>query len=321
MVTFGLFAFNQERYIAEAVEAALAQTYSPLQIILSDDFSSDRTFDIMAEIAAGYEGPHEVLLNRNERNQGLAGHINRIAELARGSILVLGAGDDISLPHRVARVVEKFSRSAKLRAVFSGYSEIDESGSKIGDVVHPPHVALFGSLDVVAKSGGYIALGATFAYHHDCLTRPGPIPSQILCEDALLPFRAALLGTIDSIGEPLVLYRRHGSSATALQRFGSAEYRARHMAVLRQELDCALRAGWIGRPAYDRALRGLERWPRYVARTRLLRRSRLLSRLHYAWYYSDIWRRRILARAGDLLRPRSVGPASECAPSAQSRRR
>ena len=45
LVTFALFAYNQERFITEAVEAAFAQTYQPLEIIISDDGSSDKTYD------------------------------------------------------------------------------------------------------------------------------------------------------------------------------------------------------------------------------------------------------------------------------------
>ena len=72
LVTFALFAYNQERFIREAVEGALSQDYSPLQIILSDDCSIDRTYEIMREMAAAYEGSHEIVLNRNEENLGLA---------------------------------------------------------------------------------------------------------------------------------------------------------------------------------------------------------------------------------------------------------
>ena len=42
LVTFALFAYNQEKYIREAVEGAFSQTYEPLEIILSDDYSPVR---------------------------------------------------------------------------------------------------------------------------------------------------------------------------------------------------------------------------------------------------------------------------------------
>jgi len=49
-VTFALFAYNQEKYIREEVEGAFSQTYQPLEIIWSDDCSSDRTFAPAAEL-------------------------------------------------------------------------------------------------------------------------------------------------------------------------------------------------------------------------------------------------------------------------------
>ena len=47
LVTFALFAYNQEKYIREAVEGAFSQTYQRMEIILSDDCSTDSTFDIL----------------------------------------------------------------------------------------------------------------------------------------------------------------------------------------------------------------------------------------------------------------------------------
>jgi len=100
LLTFCVGAYNHERFIEKAVEGAFAQTYSPLQILLSDDCSSDKTFEIMSAMAAAYRGPHKIILNRNDRNLGLAGHVNRAAELMGGELLILSAGDDISLAHR-----------------------------------------------------------------------------------------------------------------------------------------------------------------------------------------------------------------------------
>jgi len=78
-----------------------------LEIILSDDASTDRTFDIMKEMAAVYHAPHTIILNRNPRNLGLCGHVNKIFyEIATGAWLVAAAGDDISLPERCQHVAE-----------------------------------------------------------------------------------------------------------------------------------------------------------------------------------------------------------------------
>ena len=73
LITFALFAYNQEAYVREAIEGAFAQTYEPLEIILSDDCSTDRTFEIMQEMAAAYRGPHRVRVNLNPVNLGVGG--------------------------------------------------------------------------------------------------------------------------------------------------------------------------------------------------------------------------------------------------------
>ena len=60
LVTFALFAYNQEKYIREAIEGEFARAYQPLKIIISDDCSSDKTFDIINELVQNYQGPHVV---------------------------------------------------------------------------------------------------------------------------------------------------------------------------------------------------------------------------------------------------------------------
>jgi glycosyltransferase involved in cell wall biosynthesis len=84
LLTFAVCTYNQEVFVREAVEAAFAQTYSPLQIILSDDYSQDRTFEIMRTLAESYRGPHQVVLNCNPTNFGIGRHVNRLVELTRG---------------------------------------------------------------------------------------------------------------------------------------------------------------------------------------------------------------------------------------------
>ena len=57
-VSVCVVTYNQEKYIEDACKAALAQTYSPLEIIFSDDASPDKTFDIILENVKNYNGIH-----------------------------------------------------------------------------------------------------------------------------------------------------------------------------------------------------------------------------------------------------------------------
>src|SRR6516225_724361 len=110
-VTLGLLAYNHEQFIVSALLGVLSQTYSGLQIIITDDASSDRTPELIQEEIERYKGPHHVEFYRNAQNRGLAANINRHMELATGELYVIAAGDDISYSHRVERLVEVFRGS------------------------------------------------------------------------------------------------------------------------------------------------------------------------------------------------------------------
>ncbi|MGH9906381.1 MAG: glycosyltransferase, partial [Pyrinomonadaceae bacterium] len=211
LVTFALVAYNQERFIAEAIHGALSQTYQPLEIILSDDCSTDHTFEIINQEIAGYSGPHEIRLNRNERNIGFSAHINRVTAMARGQLRVAAAGDDISLPLRVERLHEAYERSdRKALSVFSNATVINEHGLKEGPYLR--------SLSQKHQNLSWLAehlsgaLGCAQAWDRRVFELFGPMDEDILQEDIVIPFRAALLGEVQFVSEPLVLYRRHSTN-------------------------------------------------------------------------------------------------------------
>ena len=205
LVTFALFAYNQEQYIREAVEGAFSQTYEPLEIILSDDFSSDRTFEIMQEMAREYRGPHIVKVRQSSRNRRLAGHINEVSATASGKIIVLAAGDDISLPERTNAHAAVYAQWPSTFAVCSNYF-----------VMTAPVIALpqqtergireFTLVQHLSNVGGW-GLGATYSYRKRCFDWPQKIPESIETEDRVLPTRAAVLGRVSYLNAKLVRYR------------------------------------------------------------------------------------------------------------------
>lgn len=102
IVSYCLFTYNQELYVRESLEAALHQTYSPLEIIISDDCSSDHTVRILKEIINPYSGPHEIILNVNDQNLGIGAHVSKVMmELCSGDYIVMVGGDDVSFVDHV----------------------------------------------------------------------------------------------------------------------------------------------------------------------------------------------------------------------------
>ncbi len=205
LITFVLFAFNQAPFVREAIEGAFSQTYSPLEIILSDDGSADRTFEIMQEMAAGYPGPHTVHVRKNERNLGLAAHINAVLAEARGEIICWAAGDDISLPERVARLSEPMLRDASVVATHSSVTEIDLEGKVVGGRSHPRLRGDLTHLDVIEGWQGVVS--QAHAFRRVVFDHFGPFQDALSNEGQVMAFREVSLGKVVYIPEPTVLYR------------------------------------------------------------------------------------------------------------------
>lgn len=213
LVTFALFAYNQEDYIREAIEGAFAQTYEPLEIILSDDCSSDRTFEIMQEMAAAYEGPHEVLLNRNESNLGTASHVQTVFELSSGILFVVAAGDDISIQERTEVLVDTWISAGKPEGalhsgskIFRGNQILRSQDAKATRFPHDP-------LDGMTHGWWLPAAAPTCAYTRSIFDRFRPLIGGSIIEDLPLFFRVALTGKFTHTNRPLVHCRRHDKNA------------------------------------------------------------------------------------------------------------
>lgn len=88
-------AYNAEKYVAEAIDSILAQTFSDFEFIIINDASTDST----KEIIESYKDPRIKLIN-NEQNQGVAKSLNIGLAAACGKYIARMDADDISLPQR-----------------------------------------------------------------------------------------------------------------------------------------------------------------------------------------------------------------------------
>ncbi len=229
LVTFALFAFNQEDYISEAVYGALSQTYSPLEIILSDDCSTDQTFLIIKNIIKKYSGPHKIILNKNNINYGIGAHVNKIINISTGKYIVGAAGDDISLPDRTTKIVDEFLKhDNEVFSVWSSAKYIDENSILLRDefcqaVKHN---------DISIAKNTNPVIGATHAWKKEVFDIFGPLLPNILFEDNAISFRSYLLGGIGFISESLVLYRKHDLNTTNYNRNNSLQSTYKHATKL-----------------------------------------------------------------------------------------
>lgn len=203
--------------VAQAVRSALEQDYLNLEIIVSDDGSPDQTYAVAQAVVADYHGPHRVEVRQAHKNQGLIAHLNLLFDMARGDLVVLAAGDDVSRFDRVSRLVAAYRAAGEgTMLLASSVRHIGLAGELLN--VEPP-------IDVeqeltahwmAARQAG--VLGATIGFTRDLIDFFGPLPASLTAEDSVLPFRAALLGRIVVVNEKLVDYRVHPDNLSALHQ-------------------------------------------------------------------------------------------------------
>lgn len=211
LATLALLSYNQESFIAEALLAALSQTYSPLEVIVSDDGSVDGSVEIIRAIVESYSGPHTVIVNVNQHNLGIGAHVSKIARLASGRVIVLAGGDDISLPARVSRVMGAWSGlTPHPSGIFCGAEVISKAGRSLGPAQsivatgerRPETLILYKGMKTP------LVLGACGAYDVDIFARFGALDPDLSIEDIPLLIRASATNGIIYLDENLVKYRR-----------------------------------------------------------------------------------------------------------------
>lgn len=207
VVTFALLAYNQEKYIRQAIEGAFSQDYSPLEIILSDDASTDRTHEIMTEMVAAYSGPHSIIINRNSKNQGISAHLNTITRIITTDFVVIAAGDDISLPNRTSELVAAWINSNKTAKSIHSYAyEMLEDGTATQRLRRGSKDSDLADIAAHASKNLYV-LGSTHGWDMSLIRDFEPILPKVISEDVVIPARAAIKGKIHFVDKPLVKYR------------------------------------------------------------------------------------------------------------------
>lgn len=209
LVSVCLVCYNQEGFVLDALKSILNQNYDNIQYIISDDCSTDGTYEAIQRYIKNnsIHSPNKIIINRNPVNLGVVGHINKLVEeFAAGEYVFLQAGDDISAPDRIAKVVESFNKTGA-SAVAVNPVMIDSSGNKIGRRFFdkfPTGVLRFN--DFFVKSAPFFGGGG---YHINVFRKYGPMSVSARNEDCILPLRASVDGGVGYIHDPVYFYREH----------------------------------------------------------------------------------------------------------------
>ena len=211
IVSVGLPVHDGERYMAETLDSILGQDVDGLEVIISDNASTDATEEIARSYAA--RDPR-VCYVRNERNLGAARNYNRLVDAARGRYFKWAGYDDLLRPAHLRRCLEVLDAEPEVVLTYPRTDIIDGAGEIVRQ--HDDNLHL-GSPDPVERVRHF---ARSFTLCNPCF---GVIRRDVLLRTSLVqPFvssdipllvELALLGQWHEVPERLFLRRIHETSS------------------------------------------------------------------------------------------------------------
>jgi len=205
LVSIVLPTFNGSRYLEQAIQSCLDQTYNNWELIIVDDASTDRTPEIIARHVAT---DSRVRSLRHTTNRRLPGALNTGFAQAKGDYLTWTSDDNLYRPPALAEMVDLLERESDTGIVYTDFTMIDELGNRIISVEAPAPEEL----------ATHNCVGPCFLYRRVVHERVGGYAEDLfLAEDYDFWLRASNLFRLRPLHKNLYLYRRHPASLTDLQ--------------------------------------------------------------------------------------------------------
>jgi glycosyltransferase involved in cell wall biosynthesis len=205
-VSLGVPVYNGERYLPTAIESLLAQDYTDFELLISDNASTDNTYEICQRYAAQ---DSRVRVYRTPQNIGACPNFNRLVDLARAPYFKWAADDDWCAPQFLSRCIEVLDADPSVVLAYPRTIIVEADGSIVGpyhdrvDASSPDPVEryrnLFANLSLANLLFGVMRT--------DSLRRTQLQPSY-WSGDRALTMELVMLGRFYEIPEPL-FYRRY----------------------------------------------------------------------------------------------------------------
>jgi Glycosyl transferase family 2 len=201
-VSVVMAVYNGERFLREAVDSVLGQTFEDLELIVIDDGSTDGSSEILSSYAAA---DARVLVHR-QANAGTAAALNRGLHLARAPFVARLDADDLALPDRFERQHRFLAQHERVAVVGGAVTFIDEEGRAFAEWQYPLSDAeIRRTLDdstplahpaVMMRAAAVIGVG-------------GYRPVLPKAQDVDLWLRLAAGHELANVPEPVLRYRMH----------------------------------------------------------------------------------------------------------------
>jgi glycosyltransferase involved in cell wall biosynthesis len=218
--------YNYDRYIADAIDSALEQSYSSLEVVVVDDGSTDASREII-----GRYGKRISTVFQPNAGQGAA--YNAGWRAARGEFVLFLDSDDVLVPDAIAKVVAAFEQSDAIKVQFY-LAQVDGALKSLGYLLPSYGFSSIPPREQIAKYGYYVSPPASGNAFRKCfLDEIMPITDEPMYRGAADGYTTGLAGIggrIVSIEETLGYYRIHGTNQGGESGIKSVQ-QLRHMFV------------------------------------------------------------------------------------------
>ena len=218
-----LCSYNGELYIQEQLESILSQSRLPDQIYISDDHSTDNTWELIKSFRARFlDRGIDFRIQRNSERVGVTRNFENLLSCNLHEIVFLSDQDDRWLPHRVSECMSAFDKDENLKCVNSDAAVIDGNGRKTGYTIFDAlkvsdaelHLAQSGDFTCVIPNRNLFT-GATMAFRREVLDFALPLHPGVIHDDWIGSV-AWIVGDVRTLLTPLIEYRLHSRNATGL---------------------------------------------------------------------------------------------------------
>jgi glycosyltransferase involved in cell wall biosynthesis len=236
--------YNYDKFLAKAIDSALAQTYSNAEVIVVDDGSTDKSHNIIA----GYSSRIIPIL---KSNGGQSSSLNEGFKISKGEIIFFLDADDIFIPEKVEKIVEIFCKNSLIGLpviFFNAFEAVDGKDAFIEEITTK---TIYPDWSALAKiRGDYYTGGEHYFFNGEinhvctpdqvyeyasqyrhipyigmpcsnmsisralaCQVFPLPVSNFKTCADSFVGRVASILGSVYSTNLMLTHYRIHGENA------------------------------------------------------------------------------------------------------------
>ena len=208
LATIVIVNYNYGEFVAAAIDSALGQSYQPLEVIVVDDGSTDRS----RRVISAYDGRIQTVFQENA-GQGSAYNAGWLA--ARGECVLFLDSDDVLMPHAMEKIVAAFSGNDAVKVQFY-LAQVDRNLRPLGYRLPSYGFSRIEPRKQIAIYGYYVSPPASGnAFRKSFLDQIMPIENEELYRrsaDGYTTGLAGVAGRIISISETLGYYRIHGQN-------------------------------------------------------------------------------------------------------------